>query len=98
MKCHQNLNVTITEMSPKTECHQNQNVIKIEMLPKLKCNNLNMTVKVRVMTGIVLYTNEIFQFKYRRLSPIVGSLKQTSPLTVTFATAGKAPPFLTDPV
>ena len=37
LKCHQNLNVIQTEMSPKLNCHLNRNVTKIVMSLKLKC-------------------------------------------------------------
>ena len=42
-KCHQNLNVTKTEMSLKLKCqklsqHQNLNVTITEVLPKLRCH------------------------------------------------------------
>ena len=44
MKCHQNWNVTKTEMSPKLKCHQKWNVTKSEMSPKIKCHpNWNVT-------------------------------------------------------
>ena len=36
LKCHQNLNVSRTEMSPKLKCHQKWIVPKTELLPKLK--------------------------------------------------------------
>ena len=36
LKCHQNLNVTKTEMSPKLKCYQKLNVTITEMLQNRK--------------------------------------------------------------
>ena len=37
-KCHQQLNVIKTLMSPECKCHQNANVTKTQMSPKRKCH------------------------------------------------------------
>ena len=43
LKCHQNQNVTKTQLSPKRKCHQKKNFIKL-VYQKLKCHkNSNVT-------------------------------------------------------
>ena len=53
--CHQNWNVTKTEMSLNIKCHKNWNGTKNEMLPKLKYHeNLNVT-KTKISPKLICH-------------------------------------------
>ena len=56
LKCHQNLNITKTEMSPKLKYHLEWNVTETKMSQKLKCHQTEMhALKIHIHMYIYKY-------------------------------------------